>query len=345
MIVTNATVFDGNPYHKLIYSALNGRYEAVKGSVQDARVRLQRSEGRILHIHWEESPLRKCASDSEARLIAEQFAKSLFGFKAAGGKVVWTLHNEWPHEMEFVDHLKVLRQDIAEAADCILIHNLAAATALQKQVHVKASKLMRLPHPSYAGMYPGEHAPRNANKGEILFFGLLRAYKGLDFLIDAIPEDEKIAPNFKIKVRGDVIASDPYAQTVEVYGSRQDVDLVIDRVSDEEVAPMFKTAGAVILPYQRFLTSGVALLALTFGVPVIAPDTPQMRELLPAENHPLLFKQDDPDALKAAVKLAAKLTKKQQEEIMQASLLRAADVHPDRISKRLGDIYEMVLSK
>lgn len=345
MIVTNATMFVGNPYHKLIYASLDGKYEARKGSIDDAVQSLRRKESRLLHVHWEENPLRKCVSSAEARLVRQRMSASLREFKKGGGKIVWTLHNRLPHELEFTEELLELRQALAEHADRIVVHNTEAIAALSDQVNVPFSKFYLLPHPSYSGIYPLAPASARRRRGDILFFGLLREYKGLDSVIEAIESSAEIKKGFMLRVRGDVLPNDPYAEKVESFGKLTGVDLKIGRVENEDVHKLFATCSAVVLPYERFLTSGVALLALTFGTPIIAPRTPQMLELLPEENFQLLYEAGSREGLREALKLATNMPHAELDQIVQANLAKAEEMHPDIVSAELGGLYDQLLAE
>lgn len=341
MIVTNATMFHGNPYHDLIYSALGGAFEAVKGTFDDAVGRARRKESKLMHVHWEENPLRKCSSVTEARLVTQRLCASLGEFKSHGGKLVWTLHNRLPHELEFTEELMELRATLGKHADRVLVHSTAALAALREQVDVDMSKYMLFPHPSYAGVYPRSQAHGQALRGrnELLFFGLLREYKGLDFLAEAISPIETISPDLQIHVRGDVLPNDPYSETVRAIGELPGIDLQIGRVPDEAIEWMFSSVRAVVMPYTRFLTSGVAMLALTYGTPIIAPDTPQMRELLPPENHPLLYESGDVESLRNALRLIVSMDEISLQKITTANALRAETYDPRRVSADLGRLY------
>lgn len=347
MRVTNSTMFQGNPYHDLLYSALAGRYHPKKGTVDDAVAAARRGEGRLLHMHWEENPLRKCKTRTEARLVKDRISASLAEFKGLDGKLVWTLHNRLPHELEFTDELIGLRQAIAEHADRILVHSTAAIMTLREQIDVAFSRIMLLPHPSYADIYPkyDDSLPLKRSGSDVLFFGLIREYKGLDLLVEAIDRPYEICPDFSLRIRGDVLPGDPYAKTVESYADRPGIDLKIGRVSEDYVEPMFRSVRAVVMPYQRFLTSGVAMLALTFGTPVIAPDTPQMRELLPEENADLLFESGNAASLRERLRLVTSLSGAEIDTIVAANKARAELLHPHRISSQLGELYDSLISR
>lgn len=345
MIVTNATMFQGNPYHGLIYSALEGQFEAIKGTFDDAVGRARRNESKIMHVHWEENPLRKCSSVTEARLVTQRLRASLEEFKRHGGKLVWTLHNRLPHELEFTDELMELRQALAEQSDRVLVHSTAALAALREQADVAMSRYMLFPHPSYAGAYPRTEMEDNVNRGrhEFLFFGLLREYKGLDFLAEAVDPVDTISPDLQIHVRGDVLPNDPYADRVKEIGHRRGFDLQIGRVPDEAVGWMFSSVRAALIPYTRFLTSGVAMLALTYGTPIVAPDTPQMRELLPPENHPLLYPSGEVEALREVLRKVVSMDEAGLQAIIAANIKRAETFHPRRVSTNLGALYASLL--
>lgn len=343
MIVVNATVFQGNPYHELLYSDLQDRYEYRRGTFETALELLKSGESDILHIHWEENPLRKCRSVVEADLVTQRLGAQLRDYVGLGGKVFWTLHNEAPHELEFVDQLMKLRQSIADAAERILIHNTQSAVVLNAQVAVAQHKYFLLPHPSYLGVYAEERGGEGVARPEAeraLFFGLLRQYKGLDLFMRAIETPQEISAHFEAQVRGGVIRDDPYAQTVESYIGRAGVDLVVGNVPDDAVPALFGGARCVVIPYERFLTSGVALLALTFGVPVVAVDAPQMRELLPKENRPFLFEKGDASSLKDALKRLFALDEDDFAVLARANRAQAERLSPRRISRLLGRLYD-----
>lgn len=340
MIVENATIFSGNPYHKLIYSELKGKYEPNKGTAQTAKLNIKNKRGNILHIHWEENALRKCETITEAKIIGNRLAESVEEFVSDGGRVVWTIHNELPHELEFVDELLELRARLGTISSKILIHNLKAMDIIREQVRPKTSKIHMLPHPTYHGIYEGESRPIRPDPNTYLFFGMLRAYKGLDFLVESIASSSLLSNEIKLRIRGNTIASDPYAETVNSYATHDFVDLQIGRVADADVAQLFKTCRAVIIPYERFLTSGVALLAMTLATPLIAPDSSQMRELLPVSGHQLLFKQGSRTSLCEKIQLVESFSIENLIGLSDEMAKRAADFAPQKISRQLGRVFD-----
>jgi glycosyltransferase involved in cell wall biosynthesis len=113
--------------------------------------------------------------------------------------------------------------------------------------------------------------PADANV--ILFFGNVRRYKGLDVLIDALPEAIRRAPHILALVAGE------FYENVDTYRSRirerevSEYVRIDDRyIPTEDVATYFSAADVVVHPYRSATQSGVVRTAQAFGVPVIGTD-------------------------------------------------------------------------
>lgn len=121
--------------------------------------------------------------------------------------------------------------------------------------------------------YRGEGRARVAPEGccNLLFFGLIRPYKGLDALIrafDSIPPAE--IDRYWLTIVGetwegwtepiDLVARSPY---------RDRITMVNRYVPDAEVGPYFNGADVVVLPYRRSCGSGALHVALNYGLPVV----------------------------------------------------------------------------
>lgn len=113
-----------------------------------------------------------------------------------------------------------------------------------------------------------ENLNLDPKKKTLLFFGLIREYKGLSVLIDAF---NLLDDNYQLIIAGECYEGiDHYQQ--QILGSKHAnrIRMVNEFISDDEVPSYFSAADAVVLPYLNATQSGVTAIAMHFGVPVIA---------------------------------------------------------------------------
>lgn len=101
---------------------------------------------------------------------------------------------------------------------------------------------------------------------DVLFFGRIRAYKGLDLLRDAWRLVAAAHPGATLRVvgQGDI------ARAAPGLGALPGVTLEPRWVADDDMAPLVASARAVVFPYRHASQSGVVPLALSLGVPAVA---------------------------------------------------------------------------
>jgi beta-1,4-mannosyltransferase len=124
----------------------------------------------------------------------------------------------------------------------------------------------------------------------LLFLGLLRPYKGLEELLPAfrsLPD-----PDATLLIAGRPRPSDYAARLASQVASDPRVRWHPYFVPDAEVQLWMNAADAVVLPYRQITTSGAAMLAWSFGKPVIAPALPAFIE--PMATAPFLGLLYDP---------------------------------------------------
>ena len=191
-------------------------------------------------------------------------------------------HNVLPHEHSRTDAL-VVRQ-VLNRADRLIVHTQAEcdrARALLPQADIVVT-----PHPTYAGFQSNQwaretaRAQLNLNGNVLLFFGLVRPYKGLLDLIEAlstIMKDVDVTLLVVGEVWGDTA---PYRARAAALGVADRVRWVDRYVSNDEAAMYFAAADLAALPYREATGSGVLQLALGLGVPVVATRTGGMDEVV-----------------------------------------------------------------
>ncbi len=333
-------------YVPLLFAGIEARYRCVyreDGSLADARAELAAGGEPIVHVHWEEFVVRECASEAEADRAAAAFSERLAAIHANGGRIAWTVHNEFPHEIAFARAFLAMRATLADLADVVLVHNTVSIDVLAAQVALDRSKVRVLPHPSYLGRQESE-AALDAGLAEpyerrIQAFGWIRLQKGFGEMIAMLPAAWLAARGAHVRISGE---GGEAAAVRERVVERRDVRWDIRHVPDAEVPRLLRGAACVVLPYERVLTSGVALLAMSAGAILVAVDIPQLRELIPAPSRRFLYSRGDAAALRRIVDDVFALSDTERRAIVDANLRVARDLHPTKIARRLAAIYDDV---
>ncbi|MGA1978333.1 MAG: glycosyltransferase [Bacteroidales bacterium] len=145
------------------------------------------------------------------------------------------------------------------------------------------------PHPIYDNYGPA--IPREAALGKlsldsgysyILFFGFIRAYKGLDLLLEAFRDKRMKDHKVKLIIAGEFYDSDaPYKEMIREYGIGDEIILCDRFIRDDEVAAFFCAADIVVQPYRSATQSGVTQIAYHFDTPMIVTDVGGLNEIVP----------------------------------------------------------------
>ncbi|MDQ2755138.1 MAG: glycosyltransferase [Actinomycetota bacterium] len=105
----------------------------------------------------------------------------------------------------------------------------------------------------------------------LLFFGIIRPYKGLEDLVEAfssLPDD--VREHIRLRIVGETWEGwDTPLQAVAASAARDRIDVVNRYVTDAEVREHFAQADAVVLPYRRSSASGPLHMAMSAGLPVV----------------------------------------------------------------------------
>jgi glycosyltransferase involved in cell wall biosynthesis len=222
-----------------------------------------------------------------------------------------------------------------ERMDAIVVHSEHGAARLRDELRLDPARVHVIPHGALTGLteQPASAAPPPELTGDgpiVLFFGLLRAYKGVDVLLDAWRRADR-PPGAKLWIAGM-----PRMDVSAVRGP--DVDTALRFVSGAELAGAFRAADVVVLPYREIDQSGVLFTALAFGRPLILSAVGGFPEVA-ATGAAELVPPGDADALARA--LSALLADAGRRERMAAAA-RAAAGGPygwDAIAHRTLELY------
>jgi glycosyltransferase involved in cell wall biosynthesis len=119
------------------------------------------------------------------------------------------------------------------------------------------------------------------DKQLVLFFGLIRNYKGLDMLLDAMNE-LKSNSNINLVIAGEFYEDkQPYLDLIKKYGIENQVILHGKFIANEDVKLYFSAADLVALPYRSATQSGVTQVSFHFEVPTLVTNVGGLGEIIP----------------------------------------------------------------
>ena len=204
--------------------------------------------------------------------------------------VVLTAHNVLPHEG---DADAAARRALYEAFDRVVVHTRKGVEQLQRY-GVAVERIVRIPHGTFD--LPPTAAIEPPRGRTLLFFGLIRRYKGLDVLLRALPQ----IPDSRLVVAGDPL--DPVAplqRLARELGVADRIDWHLGYLPSEKVETLMRDATIAVFPYRGGESaSGALATALGHGRPAVVTDI--LGETVNEYGAGLVVPPDDPVALAGA---------------------------------------------
>ena len=201
-------------------------------------------------------------------------------------KRIALVHNMVPHERTILD--KLLPPFFVKSMDGFVALSesvLNDVAQLDKQQKPKTWS----PHPIYDHYGPKESRESalewlglSKDYRYLLFFGLVRAYKGLDWLIQAFADDRLRKYPVKLIVAGEFYEDkERYLNMITSFGLGRDVVIRDEFIPDSEVRYYFNAADIVVQPYKSATQSGVTQIAYHFEKPMLVTDVGGLKEIVP----------------------------------------------------------------
>ena len=230
----------------------------------------------IIHLHWQHPFL---LANSRCKTIVKSllFVSQLVILKIVGKKVVWTVHNVKHHENKHKELEVFFSSILAWFADAIIAHCKAAKREIQTVLNVKKDKIVVIPHGTWHNAYENAVSREEARNRlnllprdfTFLHLGRIRPYKGLQELIEDFQKLE--ANDTKLIIAGKPENKQLVEFVTKKVGGDSNIRLILRFVPDSEIQMYMNAADIMILPYRDILTSGAAILGMSFGKPIIAP--------------------------------------------------------------------------
>ena len=185
--------------------------------------------------------------------------------RSGGPRVVALCHNVLPHESTPFD--RALMRALLRRVDTVLTHSSDQA-ALASGLTQAPVEVATLPPHLPSRPVPDATAREYEVRRRLLFFGLIRPYKGLDILLRALAAGP---PDVSLTVAGEFWGGERETRAlIDELGLTDRVDVRAGYVAAADVPALFAACDALVLPYRSATASQNVWLGHEHGVPVIA---------------------------------------------------------------------------
>lgn len=133
----------------------------------------------------------------------------------------------------------------------------------------------------------------------ILFFGLIRQYKGLDILLNAFAGLDE---TYQLIIAGEPYGSfEPYQKILDGIAGKDRIHIFPKYIKDSEVKDYFSAADVTVLPYRSATQSGISSVSYHFEVPMIVTDVGGLKSTIGDGGTGIVAKEPEPGCIRAEI--------------------------------------------
>lgn len=287
-----------------IYSAFEMPELAVYKNYMDLRkVFITYRTGRniLSPSTWIENyKLRKFVNKSKFDIIhTDDYYKGMRNWiYETGAKIIVSHHDPFPHSGEhFKNEVAVYNHVIRNSNGSVLL-NKKQLSEFCDFYHIAPQTVLI----NSLGVYDNirsfiKELPENGIKNNILFFGRISQYKGIEYLCEAIKKVHRMMPEITLTIAG---GGSLYFD-FEPYKDLEYIKLINRYVDMEELASLLSASDITVCPYTDATQSGVIMTSYSLGKPVIATNVGGLPEMVDNGKTGILIPPRDSDALADAI--------------------------------------------
>jgi glycosyltransferase involved in cell wall biosynthesis len=262
----------------------------------------------IIHMHWPSFFYYDSRSRLRTWTNLARFIALMTLIRRRGVRIVWTAHNLYPHDggRTCWSH-RAARKYMTRVAERIFVHGATAAKIFGQEFAGTGAKLVQIPHGNFIEYYPPPTA-RNESRTRLGlpsegfvygFVGTCKPYKNLDALLETF---SRLEGNCSLLIAGHFQSAEYLAHIRDLIARMDGARVRFEPrfLSHEEVPLYMSATDALIVPYTEILTSGSAMLGLSFGRPIVAPNIGGLPDVIDPSCG-LLYDAHAPDSLMNAL--------------------------------------------
>jgi beta-1,4-mannosyltransferase len=198
--------------------------------------------------------------------------------KLKKGIIVYTLHNKISHSANKLFWKNWVFKSVLKYADIVLTHASEGITFAHEKYKVPLSKLHFIHHPVYPeGIIDFDQIPERNRDIDILIWGTIAPYKGLDLFLAYISKNE-LDKKYRILIAGK-ISPPEYVEKISAYSPS--VEIRNEFISEESLSAYMERSKNILFTYNSttVLSSGALIRSLNSTCVIIGPNTGSFKDL------------------------------------------------------------------
>lgn len=253
------------------------------------------------------------------------------------------VHNMIPHEPNILD--KYLPQYFVRPIDGFLTLSQSVLSDIEKVDPENKPKTWS-PHPiydHYGSIISKTDAQKNLKLDPsfryLLFFGLIRDYKGLDLLLDAFSDQRLRQFNIKLLIAGEFYGdANQYLKQIETLQLENQIIIHSEFIPSEEISSYFCASEMVVLPYKSATQSGITQIAFHFEKPMLVTNVGGLSEIISPEIGYVVT--PEPKAIADAL---VDFYENKRETVFSKNTVKEKEKYSwNKLSKALIDLFEKI---
>ena len=272
----------------------------------------------------------------------------LLQFRSGRFPLVTTVHDVFRHpgDGDLIPGSDFTRRVAISRSQQIIVHGLQQEESFTRRFPKLRNRVNVIPHGELGTLYKrclnGKTLKKEREPYTLLFFGRIWPYKGLDYLLKAMPRVIQNFPEVKLVIAGRGEALDQYSS---IFEDSKHFTVLNHFISMEEVTQLFLKCTAVVLPYTEASHSGVASIAFGLGTPIIASDLGGFQETISHSQDGLLVPPRNEEALAQAI-IRLLSNRDLQMKLTASALARCqSDLNWDNIAEKTLHVYKKVTAE
>ncbi|MDN3549755.1 glycosyltransferase family 4 protein [Mucilaginibacter aquaedulcis] len=256
-------------------------FEYVKGHLR-AFKQIKKKGNKIIHLHFFSFRLIDL-------LILTLAKRSKF-------KIVVTVHdvNSFHRNSN-----NIIERVSYSLIDHVIVHNESSNKSLEEKGHI-SSPVSIIPHGNYLPFINKiDYSGYSGGVFNLLFFGQIKKVKALDLLIRAVSIVKSRGYAVNLTIAGKAWKSDleEYTNLISELKIEDVVSTNFSFIPDDEIENYYSAAHLCVLPYKEIYQSGVVLLTMSYGVPLLCSDLPAFADIISDSENGFLFESQNVDSL------------------------------------------------